>query len=180
MPKNPATGGATPAKRVRVTSKTSNGDCDDPMTDSESAQPPAAAEANVKIEAAEDSDEVIAIDDDDDEEEEADVVAGDEAAATEASINEDDDEEADAEEVIDEVGEVDETNVQQFEDADAAPVVSLETSNAMDNEDSLNLTIGEDEEQIFQDEVRRGERDEPYRLLTCVFCARYLLIGNRS
>lgn len=64
-------------------------------------------------------------------------------------------------EVVDEVGEVDETDVQKFEEPNAVSAteavdnsgVTLDTSNAMDNEDSLNLTIGEDEEKIFQDEV---------------------------
>lgn len=59
-------------------------------------------------------------------------------------------------EVVDEVGEVDEvTEVPDFEvENDEPTAVSLETSNnVIDNEDSLNLTIGEDEEKIFQDEV---------------------------
>lgn len=99
-------------------------------------------------------------------EDEADVSAelleGDEEADhDEVQLIEDDDELIvktdvdDGDEVVDEVGEVDEvTEVPDFEENDEAAGVSLETSNnVIDNEDSLNLTIGEDEEKIFQDEV---------------------------
>lgn len=55
-------------------------------------------------------------------------------------------------EIVDEVGEVDKENFQdlhKFNDVRS----NLNDSNNVDNEDSLNLTIGEDEEKIFQDEV---------------------------
>lgn len=50
--------------------------------------------------------------------------------------------------IVDEVGEVDDDRLQLT----AADSDKLDTSN-VDNEDSLNLTIGEDDAKIFQDEV---------------------------
>lgn len=78
--------------------------------------------------------------------------AADDAVELEAKQDED---EEDGDEVVDEVGEVDEVNDDEVPDFDASEDpsnVSLETSNVLDNDDSLNLTIGEDEK-LFQDEV---------------------------
>lgn len=102
-------------------------------------------------EAEPDDDEAEAVLVDNDEIEEVDLV--DEEDDDELVVKHDDEDEGD--EVVDEVGEVDDVNeVPDFEEENDEPtVVSLETSNVIDNEDSLNLTIGEDEEKIFQDEV---------------------------
>lgn len=60
--------------------------------------------------------------------------------------------------VVDSVGEVDDD--QDHIQLTMAESENLETSN-VDNEDSLNLTIGEDEAKIFQDQEVRATCDSP-------------------
>ena len=82
-------------------------------------------------------------------EEGADGDAQDESV-DEREVKDEPDEECD--EIIDEVGEVDKESfdeIHKFSDNNR----NINDSNNVDNEDSLNLTIGEDEEKIFQDEV---------------------------
>lgn len=66
------------------------------------------------------------------------------------------DEADDDDEIVDEVGEIDkESFVDELEKSSSEVQrerLNIEANNG-DNEDSLNLTIGEDEEKIFQDEV---------------------------
>lgn len=139
-------------KRQRVSSATTADKKEDEETEEESADKNEAEE-----EAAGDAEQ---------QEDEADAPtdlpdADDAVDNDEVQLIEDDDELIvktdvdDGDEVVDEVGEVDEvTEVPDFEESEEPSTVSLETSNnVIDNEDSLNLTIGEDEEKIFQDEV---------------------------
>lgn len=148
---------ATPAKRtVAAATKT-------PVKTNGAATPKTAAAA------AKDSAKTNADDDE--------KAAADEADADEVALDITDDlmvkdEAEDGDEIVDEVGEVDKENFDEIDekfcdDAEAedtaakeeaaaaaanAQVTNDSASNA-DNEDSLNLTIGEDEEKIFQDEV---------------------------
>lgn len=67
------------------------------------------------------------------------------------------DEADDDDEIVDEVGEIDkESFVDELEKNSGDVQRSNNEANNGENEDSLNLTIGEDEEKIFQDEVRVG------------------------
>lgn len=64
------------------------------------------------------------------------------------------DEADDDDEIVDEVGEIDkESFVDELEKSSGEVQRSNNEANNGENEDSLNLTIGEDEEKIFQDEV---------------------------
>lgn len=86
-------------------------------------------------------------------------------ASSEDNLDTDDlvvkDEADDDEEIVDEVGEIDkESFVDELEKSSGDVQRSNNEANNADNEDSLNLTIGEDEEKIFQDEVS-------YRLKQC-------------
>lgn len=65
------------------------------------------------------------------------------------------DEADDDDEIVDEIGEVDkESFVDELEKSSSDVQRASNDANNGENEDSLNLTIGEDEEKIFQDEVR--------------------------
>ncbi len=69
------------------------------------------------------------------------------------------DEADDDDEIVDEVGEIDkESFVDELEKSSNGGDVqrAINEANNGENEDSLNLTIGEDEEKIFQDEVSVG------------------------
>lgn len=69
------------------------------------------------------------------------------------------DEADDDDEIVDEVGEIDKESFEDELEKSSSEVqrerLNIEANNG-DNEDSLNLTIGEDEEKIFQDEVCVG------------------------
>lgn len=81
-----------------------------------------------------------------------------------------------SDEIIDEVGEIDK---HQF-DEDISKQLEISRSNdgtTVDNEDSLNLTIGEEEEKIFQEEVRRIE-NRKWEKLICNFNVFVSFTGN--
>lgn len=64
------------------------------------------------------------------------------------------DEADDGDEIVDEIGEVDkESFSEELEKTNSDVQRTINEANNGENEDSLNLTIGEDEEKIFQDEV---------------------------
>lgn len=77
----------------------------------------------------------------------------------------------DDEEIVDEVGEVDkESFVDELEKSSSDIQRLNNEANNGENEDSLNLTIGEDEEKIFQDEVSECLKLLCSRPLVVNFC----------